>query len=471
MGSKITYGLLLTMSSLMCAAASVAQPLPLRVGTFQADATPPLGTPLIVRPVASVKDSLQVKGVVLLGDGLPVVLAAVDWIGIANSGHEAWRNALAEAAGTSPDRVAVHALHQHDAPENDFDAELLLLAHGRHGPTVTSADFARATIRRTADAVRRAIVEATPVTHVGLGRAKVEKVASNRRLHGPDGKVAYVRFSQTGGKPHLRDLPEDLIDPDVRMISFWNGSTPIAALTYYATHPQSYYGEGEVSYEFVGMAREQRQEDTGVFHVHFNGAAGNVAAGKYNDGSREMRPILAQRLAEGMENAWKATEKRPVTGADLGWEVEPVLLPVAPSLNRDSLMAKLRSGGGSAGRLAFVHRMEKGMPILISALRIGDARVLHMPGELFVEYQLAAQTMRPDLFVAMAAYGDYGTGYIGTRVAYPEGGYEVPGASNVAPDVEAVLTRAMREVLDAPEGAGTPPSEFTRRQPRYPVPL
>jgi hypothetical protein len=31
-----------------------------------------------------------------------------------------------------------------------------------------------------------------------------------------------------------------------------------------------------------------------------------------------------------------------------------------------------------------------------------------MPGELFVEYQLAAKAMRPDLFVTMAAYGDYG---------------------------------------------------------------
>lgn len=470
MVSRVTLGMLLTMSSLIYASASVAQaPPPLRVGTFQADATPPLGTPLIVKPVASVKDSLLVKGVVLLGDGLPVVLVAVDWIGIANGGHEAWRNALAQAAGTSPDRVAVHALHQHDAPDNDFDAELLLLAHGQHGPTVTSADFARATIRRTADAVRRAVAEAKPVTHVGLGRAKVEKVASNRRLHGPDGKVAYVRFSQTGGKPHLRELPEDLIDPDVRVITLWNGSTPVAALTYYATHPQSYYGEGEVSYEFVGMAREQRQDETGVFHVHFNGAAGNVAAGKYNDGSPANRPVLALRLARGMEDAWKATEKRPVTGADLGWEVEPVLLPVAPSLDRDSLVAKLPSGR-SAAHLAFAHRMEKGIPILVTALRLADARVLHMPGELFVEYQLAAQTMRPDLFVAMAAYGDYGPGYIGTRVAYPEGGYEVPGASRVAPDVEDVLTRAIREVLDAREGAGTQPSEFTRRQPRYPVP-
>lgn len=463
----VTSSLLAT----LCAAGGLpAQSAPLRVATFQADATPPTGTPLIVDRVTSVKDSLLVKGVVLVGDGLPVVLAAVDWIGIGNGGQDAWRAALAEAAGTSPDRVAVHALHQHDAPANDFDEELLLLAHGRNGPTVTSADFARATIRRAADAVRGALADARPVTHVGLGQAKVDSVASNRRLHGPDGKVHWVRFSHTEGNPHLREFPEDLIDPNLRIVSFWAGDDPLAALTYYATHPQSYYGEGEVSYEFVGMAREQRETETGVFHVHFAGAGGNVAAGKYNDRSPETRPVLARRLAEGMERAWTSTRRRPIAGADLRWEVVPVVLPVAPTLTRDSLVAELESGGESGRSLAFLHRMETGVPILLSALSLPGAKVLHMPGELFVEYQLSAQTMRPDLFVAVAAYGDYGPGYIGTRVAYPEGGYEVPGASRVAPEVETVLTAAMRKLLDAPAPAGTEPSAFTLKQPRYPGP-
>ena len=71
-----------------------------------------------------------------------------------------------------------------------------------------------------------------------------------------------------------------------------------------------------------------------------------------------------------------------------------------------------------------------------------------MPGELFVEYQLAAKKMRPDLHIAMAAYGDYGPGYIGTTKAYAEGGYETsPRASNVAPEVEPMLMDAMKRLL------------------------
>ena len=72
-----------------------------------------------------------------------------------------------------------------------------------------------------------------------------------------------------------------------------------------------------------------------------------------------------------------------------------------------------------------------------------------MPGELFVEYQLASQKMKPNAFVAMAAYGEYGPGYIGTAVSYGQGGYESsPRASNVAPEVESVLTKAMKQLLD-----------------------
>ena len=70
-----------------------------------------------------------------------------------------------------------------------------------------------------------------------------------------------------------------------------------------------------------------------------------------------------------------------------------------------------------------------------------------MPGELFVEYQLAAERMRPRDFVAMAAYADYGPGYIGTAIAYTQGGYETGPPSKTAPEVEGVLTAALRRLL------------------------
>jgi hypothetical protein len=47
----------------------------------------------------------------------------------------------------------------------------------------------------------------------------------------------------------------------------------------------------------------------------------------------------------------------------------------------------------------------------------------------------------------MAAYGDYGPEYIGTKIAYSQGGYETGPVSRTAPEVEDVLMKAMRELL------------------------
>jgi hypothetical protein len=378
------------------------------------------------------------------------VLCAVDWIGIGNDGQAEFRRALAEAAGTEPSRVAVHTLHQHDAPACDFSAARLMSEHGADPGEALDVAFARRVMASAADAVRRATAEARPVTHLGLGQAEVKEVASNRRILGADGKVRATRWTACTD-PALRALPEGTIDPVLRTISFWDGDRPVLVLTYYATHPQSYYRTGGANPDFPGLARDRRQAAAGVPHVHFNGAGGNVGAGKYNDGSHANRQVLADRVAAGMARAWESTERYPITAADLGWETVPVALPPSPHLDEGRLLAVLddakapvRERCAAAGDLAWLRRCKSGDTIDVSCLRLGRARVLHLPGELFVEYQLAAQKVRPGSFVAVAAYGDYGPGYIGTEVAYSQGGYETgPRASPVGPGVERVLTAAI----------------------------
>jgi hypothetical protein len=428
----------------------------LRIATFEADVTPPIGTPLcdaLVAPAKQIDDPLLARGLILYPKGGPIVLCALDWVGVGNTGHDAFRDALARAAGTTRERVCVHCLHQHDAPGCDFLADELLAPFGLKDH-LFSAEFARKAIARVAEAAARAAKEPRAVTHVGVGRAKVEQVASTRRVMGPDGKVKYVRYSATKD-PKIRAEPEGLIDPYVQLLSFWDEGTPLVSITYYATHPQSYYGKGGVSSDFPGLARGLRDKALPkVFHVHFNGAGGNVTAGKYNDGSPENRPVLAERLATGMKEAFASITKTPVQAADVSWRVAAVALPLSKAYNVKDLQAQLADETlkvpdrlRTARNLAWAKRCESGAKIDLACLKVGPAYVLHMPGELFVEYQLAAQKMRPDSPVMMAAYGDYAPGYIGTAIAYTQGGYETGPVSRVAPDVEEVLMAAMRELL------------------------
>ena len=154
-----------------------------------------------------------------------------------------------------------------------------------------------------------------------------------------------------------------------------------------------------------------------------------------------------------MKAAWEATRKIPVAAADVSWRVCPVSLPVSKRISEarcrgllEDPKANSRERIHAARDLVFLRRMQSGHQIPLTCLVIGPAHVLHMPGELFVEYQLAAQKMRPDYFTAMAAYGDAGPTYIGTAISYIQGGYE-PTRSRVAPEVEQVLLAALRGLL------------------------
>jgi uncharacterized protein (DUF2164 family) len=420
----------------------------LKVSTFVADVTPPMGAPLCygLVPVASeVVDKLWARGVVLRPAGeKPIVLCAVDWLGIGNGSRDRWRAVLAKAAGTVPERVALHTVHQHDAPGDDLSAHAFLPA----GVPLCDVDFARGAAGRVAAAVKTS--KAVAVTAVTGGAAAVSEVASNRRILGPDGKVAFGRMTSCRNSPQCA-APEGVIDPLMRSVSFWAGEKRVATLSYYATHPMSYYGKGGVSSDFVGQARDLQ---TDTFQVHFTGAAGNIGAGKYNDGAPANRAVLRDRMADAMRRA-KAAEK-PVSLDAVRWVSESVAMPlrVGKGFGEDELVAAIadakldsKQRANHARYLAFLRMTKGGRKIDLTALRLGSFSVLHMPGELFVEYQLAAADMRKGELVATAAYGDYGPMYIGTARAYDEGGYETSAVSRVGPAVEDVLMGAMRKVL------------------------
>jgi hypothetical protein len=452
---KICMGLFITVLCCYMAAgrpvAASQDTLPrLQLCRFDVDATPPPGTWLVYDSMTNNWDqNLRAKGMILTGAGKPIVLCAIDWIGIANEGYDAFREALAEAAGTTPDRVALHALHQHDAPVCDFGAEKLLKQEGL-SPLCFEGSFARVVIGRLRTAITYGLQQPKAITHIGLGQAEVYQVASNRRIIGHDGKVAITRMSATKDDA-TRAMPEGLIDPMVSLISFWNNEQPIAVLSYYATHPQSYYRTGVANPDIPGVARFFRQLAVpDALHIHFNGAGGNITAGKYNDGAHENRLLLAERLADGMKRAWQGTKKEKITTGDVGWGVEPVSLP--PKDNLHTIRNVLRTEkstfiANNISKLVWLQRQKEGKKIDVSCLTLGRARMLSLPAECFVEYQLAAKKARPDLFVAVAAYGDYAPGYIGTAAAYAEGGYETGQASAVTADAEQILLGAIKKLL------------------------
>ncbi len=423
----------------------------LRVATFRCDVTPPVDGSYRggwAQPLTKLVDPLWAKGIVLDDGSARYVLCAVDWCELCNGTHLLWCRKVAEAAGTDLSRVAMQCVHQHTAPIADGDAQALLDAQPSP-PKCANRKSIEELAGRLATAVKQSLARLEPFDRVGMSQAKVDRVAGNRRVKLQDGKI-HVRWSSCTD-PELQRAPEGLIDPMLKTITLARCDKPLVRLHFYATHPQTGLGDGPVSIDFVGFAREKLETSEGVFQIYFTGCSGNVTAGKYNDGSTRARGELTERLLAAMKASAAAT--RFVPADRLGWQTVPLSLPertdgnFAIPRNRAPLSdpkAAPTARCEAAGRVAFHERIDR--PIELSTLAIGPVRVVNLPGEPFIEFQLYAQKLAPKCFVAVAGYGDGGPGYLCTEKSYPEGGYE-PTATLVTPASEAIIKKAITRLL------------------------
>jgi len=445
----------------------------LRLSTFHADVTPglgPIGSMAILTEVKSIEHPLEARGVVLEFGGKKHVLTAIDYCGLCNASHDIFREKIAAAIGTDPDLVVVQALHQHTAPVLDIDGAKIAYSSDEKALKL-QLDFSQKMAERVAEAAKKSLSNLQPVTRVVASRAKVDRVASNRRVRGADGTIT-ARYSATE-ELELRAMPEGLIDPWLRTVTFASGDRTLAQLHYYATHPQSFYGDYRISYDVPGIARQRLERETDVFQVYFSGCSGNITMGKYNDGTREARAELTERLYDAMRRSAEASRQRAssaltdrtaavdftVDTAKLGsdamsWKVAPLRFAVRhdgkyADAQLDEAMAN-RHGpvrrAGAAMNIAWNRRLNSGRFPRVARLQLGPIQIVHLPGEPFIEFQLYGQQVAPKSFVCTAGYGDCGVWYYGPDSIYKDrGGYE-QNASYTTP-AESQVKGVLDELL------------------------
>lgn len=423
------------------------------LATFKVDVTPPLGHGLCggwIKPATAIGTPLYCIGFVLQGPEAPVVMAALDWTGVLNESHLEFTRTIAKAAHTTPERVALHCVHQHNAPFIDGTAQKYVSEH-KDLPASCDLKWFKEVQARVARAIETSLKHQQNVTHLHYGRATVEQIASNRRLLSKDGKLAGWRASACKDA-RLREAPEGNIDPWLRSIGFWNENDRLITLHWYATHPMSYYGDGIVNYDFVGLAREKCTEADQSPHLYFTGCAGNIAAGKYNDGDPARRGELADRLHQAMVATANPPQRIPLEKWE--WRSTSVHLPVRKDLKEDQLKKVIADNREStanriraAMQLSYLLRCQAHIPITLNALLLNSGiRLIGLPGECFVEYQQYARFQLDEAFICCAAYGDGGPWYIPTADAYAQGGYEVT-ASWVDPASEQILQEGIKHFL------------------------
>jgi len=435
----------------------IAQEVESKLGHFKIDATIPLGhrcMGILPAKSKSISDGLELHGFVLLGQEPPIVVVAIDWCEIRNQSYDTWRSKLAKVAGTQPERVLISSLHQHDAPVIDSGAQDLLDQVGLHNE-LYDRSFHEEVLTRAEQALSAAIEDAQPVTHVGYAQSIVSDVASNRRIVDGSGNVSFSRGSSSGRDPIFQQAPEGLIDPMMRTISFWSQNQCLVEYHAYATHPMSYYGRGEVTSDFVGLARKRLARlDRSIHPIYASGCSGDVTAGKFNDGSPEAREDLTRKIYQAMLANREGVKKEPVPET-WGFRNLPFELTYshAETLQKEAMERALHDGSLSIEKrilaamgLASWNRVQvRKQPIDMPCVDLGIARMVLFPGESFVGYQHIAQETSGALPLLPVGYGECWTGYVPTDAAFKDGFDE--SWLWVAPGAQERIERVLQDLL------------------------
>ena len=87
----------------------------LKVAQFTVNITPPLGTPLAYVPNDKIDSPIFVRGIIIDDGTSRAVWASADVIYFTGKAYRQTKSLIAKAAQTTPAKVFLHAVHQHDS--------------------------------------------------------------------------------------------------------------------------------------------------------------------------------------------------------------------------------------------------------------------------------------------------------------------------------------------------------------------
>jgi hypothetical protein len=387
----------------------------LRAAVARIDITPPAGTPIAghVRAYKGVRGALHAV-VLLLDDGKTrAALVTTDLVDSNSEATQAFRAAVAGAAGLREANILVAASHNHSGPG-----------------WVANPDWNRKVIRDVAAAVAAA-KDMQPVS-VGYGEDKIDFNINRRKVI--DGR-AVVRLN-----------PEGPCDRRVKVLRFDDGRSldPLAVLLHCVCHPCVHTwgdrftppfpdGYPRASADFPGEAKAfvERVYDGRTRALFLQGCAGDI---------RPNLPGFPYRCGDEADIRWigRSLGCAAVRASDRSVVREELSKrPAAYPIRCASQVVEVPAAKGG-----------KTVRCELQALRVGPYLFLTLPGEPFVEYGFRLEKAVADRAVPIVVgYANGSIGYICTAKAHKEGGYE-PNNSQSGPAAKEVLIAASLRLAD-----------------------
>jgi|YNPNPStandDraft_1061719.scaffolds.fasta_scaffold11115_3 neutral ceramidase len=461
----------------------------MQAGAAKVEITPRAGTHLAGsgagehRPAQVVLDPLYARAVVFESGGRKVCFLSLDVTIVTEEWTEHLRRAAAERFGFDPDAVMVHATQTHSAPslghfmfDPDFPELPPDIEYLRGGET-PFFEFAAA---RAIEAIGAADRSLRPV-QIGVGSALRDGLAFNRRGVTREGKAVmpwlYSRRQYPLGPTHLRYL-EGPTDPEVGVFGARDESLRmVAMLLHFTCHPVNVFATQyhAVSADWPGIWAGEMENRFGGGALVLNGCCGNLNPWPafepdFVPDHRRMGQALAE-TASAVVGRLEFSEAEA-----LAWKVRHVPLPLKPadperlaraeqvlaehpaprwSEERPGLIDGAWFQAASVKSVELMRRRRPDFPYEIQVLRVGDTVFVGLPGEPFVEGQLAIKVGSPAYPTYVAHATTHYVGYVPTASAFPRGGHEVDFSywAKLAPEsLDRIVENALdliREVMAA----------------------
>ena len=456
----------------------------LKAGAAMIDITPPLGTHLAGsgagehRPSEAVMDPLFAKAIVFETGDRRVCMVILDLTIVTGDYSDRIRAAIGEQTGIPPEAIMVQATQTHSAPSLGY----FLLAPDFPLDTTAETEYLRGGERAYGDRAAAAAVEAAvqavgklePV-RIGLGRGVLGDLAFNRRGIRRDGTIAMPkprgREEQPFGNAEICYL-EGPMDPEVGVCCVYDmDMQPLVFLLHFTCHPVNVFGcpgtYRAVSADWPGAWTREMQQRFGsdLVPLVVNGCCGNINPWHPFDPDflpdhrrmgRELA-LMSERIVRGMAFLDNAALDCRVEQVGLPFreipdrrlrEVEGILAGnPQPPRGADGEVDRAWFRAASTRSVELCRQRDAEFPYEIQAFRIGDLGVIGLPGEPFVEGQLALKTNSAAPFLFPAHLTTQYVGYLPTRAAYARGGHEanedVTYWAKLAPGcLETVVERA-----------------------------
>lgn len=439
------------------------------VGVAAVEITPPPGLPLMGNfrddyLARGVHDPLRAKAMVFQdAEGGAAAVLAVDVCMLDRRNVALIRETIGRTARVPPEHVLVHATHTHSAPA-PHDRFLFGLDYEPYRAA------AEAMLVQAASAVALAEGRASGA-RLSFGEAAEDRLSFNRRLRRKDGTTQMNWETLAPGfDPAQIEAAWGPTDPQIGCLVVEAADRPVAAAVNFGLHPAILAGDNWLySADFPGQlsAALARIQGDDFLTLFLNGCCGNVNHVDYRDRQQGRGYGMIQRVGYMLAAAAaQAIRGRvPLAGDRIALARQRVTLqrtPIKPD-ERDRCQRVLDELQGQPPRgqvdglpEAFFADLRLRMhavqhepdEVEVLAIRVGDVAVVGLPGEVFCEFGLQLKRRSPAAHTLVVELANDAIGYLPTREAFAQGGYEVTAGSTLyAPGAGEQLTDAAAALL------------------------